>query len=493
MLKSGSGVAFLVGIVLLLTMACSFGALVTARDMERLMEAIATRNLPSVEAAADLQTALLQQRGLVAAYMLDDGRLAWVNDLDRMKPSVARAFARARAAAHTGEEQKILALLTGVYKDYDQQREKAIALYHEGHRAEGRQLLLGEVSLLADQAHDLCRQLVSANERSMSTFIRQGHERVGSLAVALTTGVALATLLSFVLLLVVFRRLLLPVRRLARDAKRFSKEPSTAPGTRFTDDLHELEYYSRALMSDMTQTRTDLVESQRRLLVAEKLAAVGKFAACAAHEIRNPLTAMKLWLHQIRQRAGDDPDTHQSCAVLEEEMGRLEDLATSFLQFSRPPSLDLAPQCITEIVDRTLELARHQLDRKRLTMVRVNGTPLPPVMGDAHQLRQVLFNLVVNAADAAPEGSEVRIAESRESADDGRAEVVVRIHNDGPGIPPTLWERMFEPFVTSKPNGTGLGLAVASSIMTQHGGRLVLESSNGSGTVFAVHLAACGD
>lgn len=491
--NSGSRVTALVSVVLLLTMGSSLGALLTTREMERRMQTMASRYLPGVEVATELQKELLQQRGLVATYMLDDGRLAWINDLDRIKPAFAHSLGEAKRTGRTDEEQKIVTQLADVYGTYDQERERAIALYRAGHRTEARSVLLGDVSRLADQAHELCRLLVAANERSMRAELRKAHARVDALALVLATSVGLATLLSLGVLLLVFRRLLLPVRRLARDARALSDTPAHLAATPFSDDLHELEYYSRVLMSDVTRTRSHLEDSQRRLLMAEKLAAVGKFAACAAHEIRSPLTSMKLWLYQLKQRVARDADGQHSCAVLEEEIGRLEELATSFLQFSRPPALQLVPVEMGDVLNGTLALARHRLEEKKLRLVHLNGTPIPRILADAHQLRQVLLNLITNAIDASPEGGTVRITESCEPGENGRSEVVLRIQDDGAGVPETVRARLFEPFVTSKPNGTGLGLAVASSIVAQHGGHLLLEPSHGSGAAFALRIAACND
>jgi signal transduction histidine kinase len=492
-MNPGRGVTILVAVVLLLTMSCSLVALLTAREMERLMGTMVLKDLPSVEAAAELQNALLQQRGLVAAYMLDEGRLAWVNDLDRSKPMLAHWLAEAKRTARTDEERNILAQLTEVYVSYDKERERAIALFEAGRTSEARNDLLGDVSRLSDQANGLCRQLVSANERYMASSLVEGHQRVFLMALALGSGVGIAILLTSGLLLILFRRFLLPMRRLAKDAKAFSDAPSMPARPIFDDEVHELEFYSRALMSDMTRTRTSLEESQLRLVTAEKLAAVGKFAACAAHEIRNPLTSMKMWLYELKRSAGDQPEIATHCRVLDEEIRRLEELATSFLQFSRPPNLQLAPESIDSVVDCTLQLAHHRLDEKGLRVVRVNGSVLPLVMADAHQLKQVLLNLLANAADAAPEGGEVRIIESLEPGAGDRPDVVVRVEDDGPGVPEEVRRRLFEPFVTTKPNGTGLGLCIASSIVAHHGGRLSFESSDRPGAAFAMRIPACGD
>ncbi len=489
-MNHGARVSALVALVLALTMLCGFGALMTAREMERLMEVMVTRNLPSAVAAVELENALQEQRGIVGAFMLDGGHPGWLNDLDRLKPKLTHWLAEARKTAHTDEERRILDLLAQVYSTYDAEREQAIALFQAGRKDEARGILLRDVSLLSDQAHTLCRQLVAANDRYVSATLREGHRRVANLALILAIGVAAAIVLGLILLLLVLRNVLLPVRRLAKDAKALAGDPSTPAPPQFPHEMDELEFYSRALMSDMTRTRTSLEESRHRLITAEKLAAVGKFAACAAHEIRSPLTAMKMWLYELKQSAVSHPGIEQKCRVLEEEMARLEDLATSFLQFSRPPRLKLEPQDLGAIVGCTLELAAHRLRQRELRTVRVNGTPLPEVLADAHQMRQVFLNLVANAAEATPMGGELRIAETFETDADGHADVVVRIQDGGPGVPEEVRARLFEPFVTTKPNGTGLGLCVASSIVSHHGGRLLLESSSERGAVFAVRIPA---
>ena len=113
---------------------------------------------------------------------------------------------------------------------------------------------------------------------------------------------------------------------------------------------------------------------------------------------------------------------------------------------------------------------------------------MPPVLADASQLKQVLLNLLGNAADAMAGGGEIRIAATAEKDADGRPMVVVRICDSGPGMPPDVQCRIFEPFFTTKEKGTGLGLCIAAQIMARHDGRLVLESSSEKGTTFAVWM-----
>lgn len=488
-LNHGTLVTTLMVLVLVVTMLCGVVGLLTALEMERLMAAMVSRNMPSVVAANELQQALLQQRGIVAAYFLE-GHPGWLTDLDRIKPSVAHWLAEARKTAQREEERKILDQLTDVYTAYDSERERAIALFTAGRATEARDVLLRDVSLLSTRAQDLCRELVASNRRHNRAAVEDGHQRVEDLKLFLTIGLATGVALGLTLLMLVLRAVLNPLRRLAKDARAHSLEPSPVPTPRFQNELGELEYYSRALMSDMSRARTSLEESRRQLLTAEKLAAVGKFAACVAHEIRSPLTAMKMWLYQIQQAASAQPGIEQPIRVLENEICRLEELATSFLEFSRPPEIDRESVQISAVVDDTLELAGPRLREKGLRTVWVNGAVLPAVQGDPRQLRQVLLNLVANAADVTPRGGELRITESLEVGDDGSPQVVVRVQDGGPGVAEEVRAHVFEPFVTTKPHGTGLGLSIASSIVSRHGGRLDLESSTERGSVFSMRIPA---
>ena len=486
-MNPGTRVTALVSVVLALTILCGIGALLTAREMQRLMDTVVLKNLPSVLAAHELETTLLQQRGLVSAYFLEK-HPAWVNDLDRLKPSFTHWLAEARKTARSEEEQKILGQLDQVYQSYDAERERAISLFEAGHADEARNTLLREVSRGATQAQVLCRELVAANQRYLESALAADHRRVDDLTLLTTIGMAIALATGLTLLAFVLRDVLLPVRRLARDARVISGGSAEAPADRFPDELRELEYYSRAIMSDMDRARTSLEESQTRLVSAEQQAAVGRFAAHVAHEIRSPLTSMKMWLFQLRQLGAGHPQIEHPCRVLESEFERLEGMATDFLQFSRPAELHLAPSDISAIVKDTLELAGPRLSEKGLRAEHVNGTRLPQVMADPDQLKQVFLNLLVNAADATPSGGSIRVRETLEQCERGYPEVVVRVEDNGPGVPEALRAQVFDPFITSKQHGTGLGLSIASNIVARHGGRLVLESSTERGSTFAVHV-----
>jgi len=229
-----------------------------------------------------------------------------------------------------------------------------------------------------------------------------------------------------------------------------------------------------------------LDRSRSQLFELERLALVGKLAASMAHEIRSPLTAMKMWLFAIRTAAGQDAELHRRFDIVSGEMARLESIVGNVLEFSRPPVPTLRPQSVSAVIDKTFDLACHQIRQKRIRLSCDKPPMLPPVLADPQQLEQVFLNLLNNAVEATPEGGEIRFRAALEGDRGNGRRVVVRVQDTGPGIAESARSRIFEPFYTTKENGTGLGLYIAAQIMTRLGGRLVLEWPTPGGTSFAV-------
>lgn len=233
---------------------------------------------------------------------------------------------------------------------------------------------------------------------------------------------------------------------------------------------------------DMTRQR----ELERKARNSEKLAAVGTLAAGLAHEIRNPLNAAGLQLSLLSRRIGrlaeDERGTlEKPLELVRTELSRLNSLLGDFLAFARPREYALYPIDLSALLERLVEFdGQSALQGGKTLEARV--TPGIHVLGDADALHQVFLNLLNNALEAA--ASEVMLLLDVE---DGRA--VVRIRDDGPGIPAEVLAHLFEPFFTTKPQGTGLGLAICHTIVTQHGGEVGIgPPDEGGGTLAVVSL-----
>ncbi len=235
-----------------------------------------------------------------------------------------------------------------------------------------------------------------------------------------------------------------------------------------------------AAIVDITERR----ELQRRVAQSEALAAVGSMAAILAHEIRNPLGSIVMAARSLDHGDLTDEDRKTVSAVLTEESQRLNRTLQDFLLFARPrePKLDRA--ALNELVEETAKALRSDAELLGRVALELDLDPgLAPFPHDADQLRQVLWNLLLNGVQAC--GGRGRLSVSTR-AEGGRA--VLAVQDTGPGIDPSVLERVFDPFFTTKKKGTGLGLAICRRIVTAHGGSLAAENAPGAGARFVLSL-----
>lgn len=223
---------------------------------------------------------------------------------------------------------------------------------------------------------------------------------------------------------------------------------------------------------------TDQRALERRTLLSEKLAAVGTLSAGLAHEIRNPLNAASLQLQLLERRVkriSDDEKLHAPIEVVRNEIRRLGNLVGDFLSFARPAELRPGPVDLRELAERVVELEAPHAQTLEVELELLGGESVT-LLGDSERLKQVLLNLVRNALEAVSGGGRVEL-EVRRSGNGG-ASLVVR--DDGPGIPEEHLDRIFEPFFSTKTDGTGLGMAICHSIVSLHGGDIHIDCSRGT-------------
>ena len=214
-----------------------------------------------------------------------------------------------------------------------------------------------------------------------------------------------------------------------------------------------------------------------------QLTALGELAAGAAHEIRNPLTAVRGFLQLVSARLNDQEQAHY-LQIVEREIDRIDRLTGDLLLMSRAGGGPPVPCDITEVVRGVAELLRRQAQDAGVTLVSHLGANLPRVWGDPARLEQVLLNLLSNALDATPARASVEVFVHASVP----GWLDIRIRDQGCGIPPAVLPRIFDPFFTTKPGGTGLGLALSERIVRAMGGRITVLSPPGEGATFTVRL-----
>jgi signal transduction histidine kinase len=252
----------------------------------------------------------------------------------------------------------------------------------------------------------------------------------------------------------------------------------TAPLVSAEGVLGALTLYAEPLESESA------IEETERVLAV--IAAQTAVAAGVAHELRNPLFGISSAAQLLRFRAREDPVVEKNVGRILREVERLNKMVTSLLEFGRPNAVHLQPADPEVVWDDILEGERARLDAQRLTIRRTR--PALPVrsMLDPEQLGQVFRNILVNACDAAPEGSELVLASQVSPVGGWRC----RLTNGGPSIPAEVLPHVFEFFYSTKAGGTGIGLALCQRIMDEHGGTINIDSQPEQGTTLTLTLPA---
>jgi signal transduction histidine kinase len=482
--KFGLLVTGVIGLALLTSLV----AVWSSRQLGKELQATLEQNLPSIQAAAELEISLLEQRGLVKAFILDNGNRSWLAELREPKQNFVYWLNQARTNANSDRERRILDRLEQEFGEYDGKREHVIASYDAGEIDRAKELLLRDVANEFLECFNMCEEFIEANKQFIERRAAESRKQMRWVTGIGAVCVICATCLGGAIFWLLVARVLLPLRRMSAHAREFTGQ-SVGAG----DELAAIGVHLRTLMSDVSDTRSSLEQSRHRLVNAERLAVVGKLAASVAHEIRNPLTAIKMWLFSLHRDLNGDPQTDRKFTLIAEEISRLENIVRNLLDFARPPRLKLTPEPLVRLIAGTLEFLGPRLNQKQIALVWQPPPDLPPALADPEQFRQVLLNLLVNAQEATPVGGCIRVSTGMESDARGSAMIVVRISDTGPGIADEVRTRIFEPFYSTKDDGTGLGLCIAARIMADHGGRLLLESSNESGTTFAVWVPAAGE
>jgi signal transduction histidine kinase len=267
-----------------------------------------------------------------------------------------------------------------------------------------------------------------------------------------------------------------------------SAEPFSAEALRAAEALarHAALAIENAQLFEREQhTIEELQKAQKQLLQSEKLATIGQMAAGIAHELNTPLTYImgNLELLELQDLSAAQREMLSSIARGAE---RIRALAQRLLAFSRPAREEMAPLAVNDVVERSLELCQYQIASGRVALEKTLEPELPRVLGVSNQLEMALINLVVNAVHAMGEKGGRLAVGTRRRGDD----VEIWVQDEGPGIPERVRSSLFEPFVTTKPEGkgTGLGLSTVLMVVERHNGHIDFDTEEGRGTTFRVTL-----
>jgi PAS domain S-box-containing protein len=238
---------------------------------------------------------------------------------------------------------------------------------------------------------------------------------------------------------------------------------------------------SMGIVLDVTAQR----EMRERLVERERLAAVGEMAAHVAHEVRNPLAGIRAACEVLFTKDESAGDTKEIGREVLHQIDRLDQTVSELLQFAAPRAIEAVQTDLNGLIDRVISIFREHPASREVLLERRFQDDLPSIEIDPRQFEQVLYNLLLNAAQAMAQQGSVVVATRLGS--DG---IEIRVRDTGPGLPPGVNEKLFQPFFTTRREGTGLGLAVARKIVVAHGGTIEAANSQAGGAEFLIRLPA---
>jgi signal transduction histidine kinase len=245
------------------------------------------------------------------------------------------------------------------------------------------------------------------------------------------------------------------------------------------DQRKNLEQTRQELEGVYLELRENIAEMKK----AERLSAAGQLAASLAHEIRNPLASISGAAGILQRGTAPAEYLQDSLEIIQKESQRLNKLLTGFLNFAKPRSPRLQNTDLNELLLSVLSLASHAADLNNIKLSHTSAEQAFEIACDPEQLKQVLLNLVINAIEASPAGSQIQLQTLKQGE-----RAVIEVHDSGSGIPDEAVNRIFDPFYTTKAKGTGLGLAISSMIVSQHNGTLSVHRNPLGGATFRVDL-----
>jgi two-component system NtrC family sensor kinase len=256
----------------------------------------------------------------------------------------------------------------------------------------------------------------------------------------------------------------------------------------------EIVAWARTLEDRVDQKTRELKRAHDHMLHVEKMASIGKMAAVVAHEINNPLSGILTYAKLLRkwldrgETEGDKHDEAMQCLeLIAAESRRCGDLVKNLLTFSRTAPMNVETTDLNAVMDRSVRLVQHQLELNGVQLQLDLANDLPRVQCDPAQIEQVVLALVMNSIDAMPRGGNLWL---RTRINESRDEVEIQVRDDGIGIPADILPQLFEPFLTTKESGhgVGLGLAISRGIIERHNGHIEVQSEAGKGTTFTITL-----
>ncbi|MCG8639020.1 MAG: ATP-binding protein [Desulfobacterales bacterium] len=447
---------------------------------EKLFRTILDKNVAIYQTAESLSTSLVSQKGYVSYYLLD-GNPAWIEQYNTYKRLFSKHLATVTSLIDEEWGKKTIALIESKYEHYISTKDKVLDLYKKGEKDTGA-VLHKNVRVHFSKILELCEEIKAFHKDEIDQAINKNNQASSRLRFIAVLAIFTVILLSLLINFIFARHILWPIRQLAEKADREGSAGATG------NEVIDLKKRVNGLIENAEQTHKELARSRETLMQSEKMALIGKLAAGTAHSIRNPLTSVKMRLFSLNRSCRFTKNQQEDFNVISGEIKQINRIVQNFLEFARPPKLRMKKMSPSTVVDNALRLLDQRLRSYGVSTRIIRNRNLAETFIDPEQLKEVIVNIIINACEAVAHNGIIVIHEEEKRIGQKKHVDIIKITDDGPGIPSDIREDIFTPFFTTKEEGTGLGLSIAFNVVNEHGGWLDVSSRKGTGTSFVITL-----
>lgn len=483
-LKMLAGFLAMMGIVLI---GGALTILFTYR-LQSMTTQLLVKNVSNLKAARELEVALFRMRGLTFNYIVDR-EIYWIKSLEKRQEEFLSWLKEAMGNTRSNKEKELLLTIASLFSDFEKNLNEAQKLNQESKIEEAKSILLRTSRDMFDAIYEKCEIFVSINENAMfaaEDTLNRMNSTVqkaiyGLIIGGMILGVSLGSIISQSIINPIYE-LVLKVRGAA--GKEFVERINLSKGT----ELEELDQLVHELINRINIAMSDLESNRQLLAQSEKLATLGRISAGVAHEIRNPLTSIKMLIYAMKEELVHNEEKQNDLEIIVKEIDRMDRVVKNFLQFSRPSEPNYELTDINLTVHEMIELLEPRLRQSHITLDESYQSNLSIIPADADQLKQVVLNLVLNAIDAMPNGGQLKIETLGVKNNKNNDRIEIKIFDTGSGIPQQIKDTLFDPFISGREAGIGLGLSIAHQIVQRHSGWIDIQDNPMGGTIFTIAL-----
>lgn len=445
-------------------------------------------NVQNARVAKELKLSLYSIRAASLTYLFDRSpeRIA---DLQQKQNEFLTLFEKSRETTKSAEADLLFQRISALFSNYQQTLKNALELHRMGRISQPNALIVHASNDLIKTIDENADNFIVANENAQTELrisIQKNDYIIRKATMALGIGGAV---LGLILGWFIARIIINPIYKLVlkvRDAagSEMVEHIRMSPGK----ELEELDEHINRLIRRINKAHEDLQKNRLLLEQSNKFAAIGKIAPALAHEIRNPLTSVKLLIYSMMQEEDLGKEKLHDFEIISHEISRVEGFLQNFLKYARPAKPQLQSVEIEPVIQEVLYLMSAQLKQNNIQVMENYSTKGSFIQVDPDMIKQILMNLILNAIESMGNKGEMNILTRIKPDQKNKQFLEISISDSGPGIPQEIVDTLFDPFVKGKDQGIGLGLSISQRIAEQHQGWISATNNSGKGASFIIHL-----